>query len=238
MKPEEFSQSLRKAYDTADAVYQSATRADRPLEAQPHKKPWLAALMSFLIVGSGQLYNQQYVRAFLLFVFFYVGGAVVTAVFFLFHWLLANEAVVWSWAVVVARYGFMLRDSFILIWATIWVTGILHAYLTAKALRDGKLFIRYGLGRQLVFAICQLVPVASALVPSETVPDNGDPSLAAAATDAVREHAVKRLLWFPLKATSFLFGILLIAVGMALEIAWLVTVGGLLCALAFAFILI
>src|SRR5437868_5708021 len=55
-------------------VYQILTRADRQLAPETHKKPWLAGMLSLLIVGAGQLYNRQLRRGIVLFLFFYLVG--------------------------------------------------------------------------------------------------------------------------------------------------------------------
>ena len=83
MRPDDFAKKLResapanvagKVHGTADKVYQVLTRADRPLGPEADKKPWLATLLSLVLVGAGQVYNRQYAKALWLFLFFYVLG--------------------------------------------------------------------------------------------------------------------------------------------------------------------
>lgn len=71
--------------------------------AKPKKKPWLAGLLSFLVIGMGQIYNKKYIKGILLF----IGGMTFSVLALTNYWIY-------------------------LILLPIWVCAIYDAYNTAK----------------------------------------------------------------------------------------------------------
>lgn len=220
-------QAVQKTHAAADGIYQKLTRPDRPLEPDPTKKPWLAALFSLLAVGAGQLYNRQLVKAILLFLAFYVLGTVLAVVYSLLGWVLEWEGLA-GWLRIVAVRLRELDNAFLIIWAGLWVFAMVDAWRTASALRSGRLFVRYGFLRQGGFALASFIPFLGMLIPSETASaDDAQPSLRDVATDKVRDHVRKRFVVPLLRYSCLAVGLLLLVVGMTVDVHILYTLGAL-----------
>ena len=66
-----------------------------------NRNPWIAAILSFLVIGLGQVYNGEYVKAF---IFFVLGLVFFSSMLFLI--------------------GFIL-------WPVLWIVNIVDAYVGA-----------------------------------------------------------------------------------------------------------
>ncbi|HXG10739.1 MAG TPA: hypothetical protein VNK04_13360 [Gemmataceae bacterium] len=226
MKPDDIARKVResrlgqaadRAHAAADRVYQALTRPDRPLEPETHKKPWLAALLSLLLVGAGQLYNRQLFKAVFLFLIFYGVGLVLLVAYFV--------AGFWEAAL---QTRAELAHVFQFVWVGLWLFAILDAYRTAWLLKTGKLVVRYGFLRQGLFGAAGLIPVAGVLAPSETVaPEEVNKSVGAVAADLAKERVLKWLLVRIVRLGLLGAGAVLVILGLALDVHFLLTLGGL-----------
>jgi hypothetical protein len=209
--------AARRAHAAADRAYQALTRPDRSLEPAMHKKPWLATLLSLLVVGAGQLYNRQLLRAALLFLIFYGAGLLLLAAYLLLG--------LWE-AALPTRADLAYVGQFV--WLGLWLFAIVDAYRTAWLLKTGRRVVRYGFLRQGLFAAVGMVPVAGALAPVETVaPDEVGKPVGAVAADLARERLLKWLLVRLLRLGCLGLGVLLVALGLVLGVHFLLTLGGL-----------
>jgi hypothetical protein len=205
-----------QAHDHADRVYQTLAAPTQPLQAETHKKPWRAALLSLVIVGAGQLYNRQLGKALTLCFFTYVGG-VAAAILYIVLWLAAPD---WEHR---SKLGYAL----LAVWGALWLFAGVDAYRTAAALRDGRLFVRYGLRRQGVHAALGFLPFADALLPAETVSAE---EVHRPVGDLLKEEAKGRLLrWVVvrlLRYTLLAVGAVLLLTGYVLDQQPLLIAGG------------
>lgn len=226
MKPEEPCEraadddprsAASKAYATADRVYQKLTRPDRPLLPEKDKKPWLAALLSLVVVGAGQLYNRQLAKAVLLFgLFFVAGGVVLLAYVILNHFYQIGERLP------------ELATAFQLIWGSLWLFAVVDAYRTAQALRAGRLVVRYGFLRQGLYAAASFLPFAGALIPKETVaPEEANRSVGAALKEVAKERVVAWLVLSVLRVACLVVGVILLLVGLIAGNSLWITAGAL-----------
>ncbi|HZT79639.1 MAG TPA: hypothetical protein VFA26_05440 [Gemmataceae bacterium] len=224
-----------KAHAVADGAYQALTRPDRPLTPETHKKPWLAALLSLIIVGSGQLYNRQLARAVFLFVLFYLGGGLLLLVALLLHGLLALGDRLPGWATTASERLLDAAPAFELLWAGLWLFAVADAWRVARALRAGRLVVRYSFRRQAAFLAARLIPFAGTLAPDETVtPDEAHQSLNDAVVGAAKEYVADRLLWRVVRYGGLGLGVLLVVIGLAAGLTWVVGLG----AVAFAAVIL
>lgn len=202
--PPSWRSHLSRARDTADRVYRAAARPDRPLGPEPHKKPWLAALISLFLVGAGQLYNRQVLKALLLAVGFYLaGGMLLTAYAAARLWTGPGERV----------DGLGLAA--LALGAGVWLFAAVDAYRTAAALRDGRLCVRYGFLKQGAFVGARLLPLVGLLAPAETVaPGQAEQPLEGAVKEAAKgavvEYAAKKLAF----VLCLALGLVLLGVGL------------------------
>lgn len=207
------SRQMRQVEAVADKLLQGIARPDRPLEPETWKKPWLAALLSLVLVGAGQLYNRQLVKALALFLIFYVAGAICVLLYVLLGWMLSWEFLHESVHAVVRRLR-QLDDAFLMIWAGLWLFAAVDACRTAAALRAGRLLVRYGFLRQGGFAIVNLVPFLGALTPSETVaPDDADESVRKLAGELARKRLMGKFVVPIVRIGCLVLGALLLFFG-------------------------
>lgn len=226
MKPEDVARQVRKstlgqkasqAHSAADRVYQKLTRPDRPLEPETHKQPWLAALLSFLIVGAGQLYNRQFIKALVLFVVFYVLGALLLIVYLLLAFWEAAQTVRGDLAYVVE-----------FIWIGLWLFAVIDAFRIARLLKQGRLLVRYGFLKQSLYAAAGFIPFAGALTPAETcAPDEVNKKIGEVAVDLAKERAFKWAVIRLLRYSALIAGAILIILGLVLNLHLLLTLGSL-----------
>ncbi|MFN4258892.1 MAG: hypothetical protein ACK4RK_06310 [Gemmataceae bacterium] len=210
-----------KAHDVADQVYQNLTRPDRPLEAEIHKKPWLAALLSLVVVGSGQLYNRQLLKAVTLFISYYV----------LSTGLLIGYLVYWLTEVGGERFTALLTSMWIA-WAGLWLFAVIDAYRTAEALRAGRLLVRYGFFRQGVFGLYGMIPLAGELAPEETIsPDEVNQRVGHVVQNVAIRKLWRRYVMRWLRLGGVALGVVVLAAGLMGNIPPLI-IGGTLIIVA------
>ncbi len=205
-----------RAYASAERLYQAAIRPDRPLYPETGKQPWLAALLSALLPGTGQLYNRQLVRAGILFLCWSGTGLLLLVL-----WLLERSF----------HLGARVPElvyTFRVLWACLWLFGVVDAYRMAVALRAGKLVVRYGFLRQLAHGAAGFVPFVGAAVPGETVrPEELDRDLGTAAREIARDRLLEWAVVRTLRYVCLATGIILIVAGIATGIRPLISFGGL-----------
>jgi TM2 domain-containing membrane protein YozV len=213
MKPEDG----RKALDQAHQYYQKLTRPDRPPEADRGQKPWLAALLSLLLAGAGQIYNRQLGKGVLLFFLVYVVGGMGLLLFVLLRLIDA------------LREHLDAVGPWLLIpWVGLYLFGVVDAWRTAAALRSGKLLVRYSLRRQGIHAALGFVPFLGQVVPAETVAaDEVDQSMGEVVKKEIKARAVKWVLVRLLRLFLLGLGSILLLVGVVLGNQTLTIIGGL-----------
>jgi hypothetical protein len=207
----------RRALSQAHQFYQKLTSPDRPPEADRGKQPGRAALLSLLLPGAGQIYNRQRARGVLLFFLVVIVGGVGLLLFVLLR------------LIDTLRPHLDTVGPYLLIpWAGLWLFGVVDAWRTAAALRDGRLLVRYGLRRQGIHAALGFVPVLGQMVPAETVSaDEVEQSLGQVAKKEVKGRVVKWLLVRLVRFGSLGLGLLLLLLGLLLANQTLTLVGGL-----------
>lgn len=221
----------RQVQAAADKVLQAVTRPDRPLEAETSKKPWLAGLLSIVLVGAGQLYNRQLVKALALLLIFYVVGAVCFLLYGLLGWMLSWEFLHESVHTVIRRLRAM-DDAFLIIWAGLWIFAVVDAFRTARALRAGRLLVRYGFLRQGGFAIINFIPFLGALTPCETVaPEDVNTSVRQVAAELARKRLTDKFVVPIARLACLAIGAVLLILGIFFDLHILYTMG-VICVLA------
>lgn len=210
-------QAALQVHSAADRVYQALTRPDRPVGPELHKKPWLAGLLSLLVVGAGQLHNRQLFKSVFLFLIFYPVGLLLWFLAWVLHWTLGTGRVLTD-----------LHYIYQIVWVGLWLFAVVDAYRIARLLRAGKLVVRYGFLKQGLFTAAGFIPVAGALAPGETVaPDEVDRSVGAVAVDLAKDKAIKWVLIRVVRYGLLAVAALLLVIGLAAGIDFLLTLGGL-----------
>lgn len=227
MKPEDLARRLRgsragqaagQAHAAADRVYQSLVRPDRPLGPESHKKPWLAAFLSLVVVGAGQLYNRQLLKAVFLCLLFYAVGLL----------LLAAYLVLGLWEAA-QNVRADLAYVFLFVWCGLWLFAVFDAGRTAWLLKTGKRVIRFGFLRQGLFSAVSFIPIAGTLAPTEIVaPEDMNRQVGEVAADLAREHVFRWVVIRVLRFACLGIGVLLVALGMVVQVHILLTLGGLM----------
>jgi hypothetical protein len=214
--PSKAGQAARKAHDAVDRVYQAVLRPDRSLEPEVGKKPWLAAVLSLVVVGAGQIYNRQLAKAAMLFLAFYVVGGALLLLYLLLNWALK-----------VGQRMPEMTYTFCIVWGSMWLFAIVDAYRVAEALRTGQLVIRYGWLRQTAHFAARFIPFAGMVAPTETVrPEDVNKRVGEAVKDVVKDYAVEWLAVRILRYTCLGLGALLIIIGIIAGVRPLIAFGG------------
>jgi len=225
MIPEPVGRTASKAHDLADAVYQKLTAPDRPIEPEPDKKPWLAALLSLLAPGLGQFYNRQLAGAVALFFLAVVINVPLLLVWALLSWLEGyTEPDGWAHATLgfLARLGIGVP----VVLGGLWLFGIVDAWRTAAALRDGRKVVRYGFFRQTGYLAAGFVPGASYVLPEETVtPAEVKEALGTVAKKRIIARILRRVLKRFLQLGILLLGVVPMLGGAYLDWPWLTVAG-------------
>lgn len=213
VKDSRVSQTAQSAHDAADKVYQLLVRADRPLEADSQKKPWLAVLWSMLLVGGGQLYNRQLAKALCLALLTYGVGGLLLAGWLLVHWL-HGFAEPEGWGQATGQFFIRLGLAVPFVCGGLWLFAIVDAWRVAAALRRGELVVRYSFLKQTAYFAAGFIPVAGVLSPEETcAPDDVHKRLGSAVKDHVVERLVMRFLKRVLKIGFLVLGLLPLLLG-------------------------
>lgn len=233
MIPEPVGRTASKAHDMADAVYQKLTAPDRPIEPEPDKKPWLAGALSFMAPGLGQFYNRQLAKAVALFFLAVVVNVPLLLVWALISWLSDfTDPEGWPHATLafIARLGVGVP----VVLGGLWVFGIIDAWRTAAALRDGRKVVRYGFFRQTGYLAAGFVPGASYVLPEETVrPEEVTEALGTVAKKRIIARIIRRVLKRFLQLGILLLGVVPMLIGAYLD--WpVLTVAGAVVVLASA----
>jgi hypothetical protein len=218
---------IRKVYTTADRLYQALTEGDRPIEPDLGKKPWLAALLSLLIVGAGQLYNRQLAKAAWYFVAAYVPTSIILLIYLLL-WAFVDPESSPGWLVTLADYFRLIAFLVPFLFCIIWLFAVMDAYRTAVLLRAGKLGVRYGLRRQAVHMAVGFVPVVGEFVPEETVePTIKRLTIGDMIKEEVRSQLIKRIVKRLVGFGCMFLILFLLLVGLVIGGVIVLTSGGL-----------
>lgn len=233
MIPENVGRTASKAHDLADAVYQKLTAPDRPIAPEPDKRPWLAALLACALPGLGQFYNRQLAKAIALFFLAVVVNVPLLLIWALLSWL---DGYTDPEGGTHAALGFLARlgVGVPVVLGGLWLFGIIDAWRTAAALRDGRKVVRYGFFRQTGHMAAGFVPGASYVLPEETVtPEEVTAALGTVAKKRIIARIIRRVLKRFLQLGILLLGAVPMLFGAYLDWPWL-TVAGAVVVLASA----
>jgi TM2 domain-containing membrane protein YozV len=205
-------------------AYESLCRPDRPADADRDRKPVLAAVLSLLIAGAGQLYNRQLFKALVVAVAVYLVCGILLVVWLLLHWLLPETGD--GWGMKIGRFFLRLGLTVPIVGGGLWLFSIIEAFRTAAALRAGRIVVRFSFKKQLAMTAATFVPAAGLIVPSETC--------SVAETAGMSEAELARHIGVTLvknKAMSIgkiilaVIGLVPLIAGAILGLTWLVVVG-------------
>jgi hypothetical protein len=147
-------------------AYESLCRPDRPADADRDRKPVVAALLSLLIAGAGQLYNRQLFKSLVVAFVVYVICGILLITWLLLHWLLPDTGD--GWGMKIGRFFLRLGLMVPIVGGGLWLFSVLEAFRTAAQLRAGEIVVRFSFKKQLAMTAATFVPAAGLIVPSET----------------------------------------------------------------------
>jgi hypothetical protein len=149
-------------------AYEAVFRPDRPPGADRDRRPSVAAALSLLLAGAGQLYNRQLFKALVIMGVVYLIGGTLLIAWAVLHAFLPETGD--GWGIATGRFFLRLGSVVPIIAGGLWLFAVLDAGLTAARLRAGKIVVRYSFRKQAAMAAASLVPGAGMFVPKETCP--------------------------------------------------------------------
>lgn len=211
-------------------LYARLCAPDRDISLDQKKSPLVAAVLSVIVPGLGQLYNRQLIRAAWWAIFFFATLLLWALCGLAQWWPFASATPGWRGSVGAAIDRIDL--AFVIIVVGLWLVGVIDALRIAIALRQGSLVVRFSFKKQAALLAAGMVPLAGALTPDETCsPAELSSSFTSDLTQKLLQRLIARKLRRVFLLAVLLLGIAPVVLGAIYAIPWLI-------ATAAAFILV